>query len=175
MLSPEESHKLFQKMGLQVRGFEFISEEQWESDCPDQPYSSIIKPKRSTSKSAGYDFYSPISFELQPGEHIKIPTGIKAYMMDDEVLNIYPRSGWGFKYFLRLANTCGVIDSDYFDNSDNEGHIWVKIRNEGNNPISVREGTAFCQGIFQKYLLVDGDDFEGNERTGGIGSTDRNK
>ena len=76
MLSPEESYKLFQKIGLNVRGFEFISEEQLESDCPDHPYSSIIKPKRSTSKSAGYDFYSPISFELQPGEHIKIPTGI---------------------------------------------------------------------------------------------------
>lgn len=183
MLSPEESYKLFQKMGLRVRGFEFISEEQWESDCPEtykpiypnEEQLDIVLPKRSTSSSAGYDFFSPFKFTLLPGESIKIPTGIKAYMMMDEVLHIYPRSSLGFKYFLRPANLVPVIDSDYYNNPDNEGHIWIKLRNEGDTIVEIEKGSAFCQGIFQKYLLVDGDDFEGKERIGGIGSTDRNK
>ena len=102
-------------------------------------------PKRSTSRSAGYDFFSPFYFELLPGESIKIPTGIKAYMMKDEVLHIYPRSGLGFKYFLRPANLVAIIDSDYYNNEDTEGHIWVKVRNEGDTTVEIKKGMAFCQ------------------------------
>jgi dUTP pyrophosphatase len=132
----------------------------------------IIKlPKRGTAKSAGYDIYSPADTELQPGDDIKLPTGIKAYMQPDEVLFAYPRSSLGFKYYCRLANTIGVVDSDFYNNKGNEGHIWVKIRNEGNKIMIIEQGEAICQMIFQKYLLVDGDSFEGNERIGGLGST----
>ncbi|MCF8009453.1 MAG: hypothetical protein K9K32_06775, partial [Halanaerobiales bacterium] len=106
-----------------------------------------------------------------PGSEIKIPTGIKAYMQPDEVLFAYPRSSLGFKYYCRLANTIGVIDADYYNNEDNEGHIWIKIRNEGDKQMKIKCGEAICQVIFQKYLLVDGDSFEGERRKGGIGST----
>ena len=164
---------LLRALGQKLRGFEYISEEQWESDCPNTDRPTIIRPKRSTSKSAGYDFFSPVSFELKPGESVKIPTGIKAYMMQDEVLHIYPRSSLGFKYFVRLANSTAIIDCDYFNNENNEGHIWVKIRNEGDNTLVIKKGDAFCQGIFQKYLLADGDDYSGNLRVGGIGSTNK--
>ena len=81
-------------------------------------YDSIKLPKRATAGSAGYDFYSPLSFELKPGETVKIPTGVRAEMDEGWVLKLYPRSGLGFKYRLQLNNTVGIIDSDYF-HSDN--------------------------------------------------------
>lgn len=153
-----------------TRGFEFISQKQTNIDFNNLNYC-IKLPKRSTKNSAGYDFYAPYDIHLNPGEDIKIPTGIRAYMQEDEVLMIYPRSGLGFKYYTRLANSIGIIDSDYYY-SDNEGHIWVKLRNEGDKELVINKGEAFCQGIFTKYLLVDGDDFEnGKERNGGFGST----
>ena len=130
----------------------------------------IIKPQRGTKKSAGYDIRSPFGFELLPGEDIKIPTGLKAYMLEDEFLDIRPRSGSGFKYFVRLANTTGVIDSDYYSNPENDGHIWIRIRNEGSKNWVVDAGDAVCQGIFQKYLITDTDSTN-SDRVGGFGST----
>ena len=98
-------------------------------------YDLLKLPKRATKFSAGYDFYVPIGFELDPGETIKVPTGIRCGMNTDWVLMIYPRSGLGFKYKVRLDNTVGVIDADYYF-SDNEGHIFIKITNEGNKAVS---------------------------------------
>ena len=92
-------------------------------------YDSIKLPKRATGGSAGYDFYTPVDIRLESGESIKIPTGIRAKMDSSWVLMIFPRSGLGFKYRLQLNNTVGIIDSDYYD-SDNEGHIFIKITND---------------------------------------------
>lgn len=132
-------------------------------------YEDIRLPKRATSGSAGYDFYAPESFSLEAGETIKIPTGIRCQMNSDLVLMIYPRSGLGFKYRLTLDNTVGVIDSDYFG-AKNEGHIMIKMTNNGTKPLSVNKGEAVAQGIFLKYYLTDDDDASG-VRTGGFGST----
>ena len=150
-----------------IRGFQKISERQFTKDFKglNVKYDDIELPKRSTAKS-------PIDIRLVPGEEIKLPTGIRSYMLDDEVLFALPRSGSGFKYYLRLANTVGCIDSDYYD-SDNEGHIFVKLRNEGKKDLLIDKGQGMCQLIFQKYLLADGDDFIGEQRNGGFGSTDK--
>ena len=94
-------------------------------------YDKIQLPKRATVGSAGYDFFSPKSIKLMPGEAVKIPTGIRVRIDEGWVLQLYPRSGLGFKYRLQLNNTVGIIDSDYF-NSDNEGHIFAKITNDTN-------------------------------------------
>ena len=150
-----------------TRGFEFISEEQQIKDS----VTPTKLPKRATALSAGYDCFTPIDITLQPGEDIKVATGIKSYMLEDEYLCALPRSGHGFKFYLRLANTKGIIDADYYNNSGNEGHIWVKIRNEGKDPVTIKSGEGMCQLIFQKYLIADGDSFSGEERTGGFGST----
>ena len=134
-------------------------------------YDSIQLPKRATAGSAGYDFYSPLSFELKPGETVKIPTGVRAEMDEGWVLKLYPRSGLGFKYRLQLNNTVGIIDSDYF-HSDNEGHIFVKITNDSTEgkAVCVEAGTGFAQGIFVEYgITVDDDVCE--VRNGGFGST----
>lgn len=158
-----------------TRGFEFVDRVFVnECDCAIDESSIYIKPKRSTKKSAGYDIFSPIDFRLAPGEDTVIKLGIKAYMQDDEFLMIAPRSGLGFKFYSRLANTVGIIDADYYNNEDNEGEIAVKIRNESSDKeLIVEQGKAICQAIFMKYLLVDGDSTdEGGERTGGFGSTD---
>ena len=152
------------------RGFETISETEQKKNFKNDKYE-IKLPKRATIGSAGYDIYAPFDIFLKPGERMIIPTGIRTYMQVDEMFKIYPRSGLGFKYRARLANTVGIIDSDYYF-SDNEGHIMVNLCNEGILDIDVKQGSAFCQGIFSKYLLADGDDFEtGNTRNGGFGST----
>ena len=101
---------------------------------------------------------------------MKIPTGLKAYMLPSEYIMIVPRSSMGFKFFMRLANTVAVGDSDYYNNKDNEGHYWIKIRNENDEPMEIKAGQAFAQAIFMNYLLAD-DDSANAERVGGIGST----
>lgn len=134
-------------------------------------YESIELPKRATKGSAGYDFYAPFAFSLPPGRTIKIPTGIRAKMNEDWVLQLYPRSGLGFKYRLQLNNTVGIIDSDYYD-SDNEGHIFAKITNDSNEgkTIEIGAGMGFMQGIFLQYGITMDDDACGI-RNGGFGST----
>ena len=157
-----------------TRGFETISHAQCEKDFNQNEEIIIKLPKRATSGSAGYDCYAPVDIYLKPGEEIKVPTGIKAYMQDGEVLLAFPRSGLGFKYYCRLSNTIGVIDKDYFNNKNNEGHIFVKMRNEGDKDMMIKQGEAMCQFVFMPFLLVDGDSFDiGDERIGGFGSTTR--
>lgn len=134
-------------------------------------YNKIKLPVRATAGSAGYDFFSPVDITLNPGETVKIPTGIRVEMEQDWVLKCYPRAGLGFKYRLQLNNTVGIIDSDYFY-SDNEGHIFSKITNDSNESksVSIQAGTGFMQGIFVEYGITVDDDAQGI-RNGGFGST----
>lgn len=134
-------------------------------------YDALCLPKRATKGSAGYDFYTPVDITLQPQETIKIPTGIRAQMEWNWVLQLYPRSGLGFKYRLQLNNTVGIIDSDYF-HSDNEGHIFAKITNDSKEGkvVELKANEGFIQGIFMEFGLVEDDNVE-EERNGGFGST----
>ena len=134
-------------------------------------YNALKIPKRATTGSAGYDFFAPFSFQLKAGESIKIPTGIRVQLDTDKFLAIYPRSGLGFKYKLQLWNGVAIIDSDYY-NSDNEGHIFIKLYNDSpeGKTLLVEQGDAFAQGIIQQFYKVDGDNVN-IIRKGGIGST----
>ena len=134
-------------------------------------YKGISLPVRATAGSAGYDFFAPVEVTLEPGETVKIPTGIRVEMEQDWVLKCYPRSGLGFKYRLQLNNTVGIIDSDYFY-SDNEGHIFAKLTNDTNEgkTLVIPAGTGFMQGIFVEYGITVDDAAEG-VRNGGFGST----
>lgn len=135
-------------------------------------YDAIQLPVRATKGSAGYDIRTPLPFELPPfGGSIKIPTGIRVQINDGWFLTCVPRSGLGFKYKARLANTVGVIDSDYY-NSSNEGHIYIKLCNEGDKTIKAESGDAVVQGIFLEYGITYDDDTEA-KRDGGFGSTGR--
>ena len=134
-------------------------------------YDKIKLPQRATKGSAGYDFFAITDIELKPGESLKIPTGIRVKIDEGWVLKIYPRSGLGFKYRLQLDNTVGIIDSDYY-NSSNEGHIMIKMTNNSldGKTVYIPKGTAFAQGIFLEYGITMDDDTEG-VRDGGFGST----
>lgn len=167
-----------------VAMFEKVSFEQFKKDWIDEfpdyseklievVYENIKLPKRSSSGSAGNDFFSPITFILEPNETIKIPTGIRCYIEEGWVLKCYPRSGQGFKYRLQLNNTVGIIDQDFYY-SDNEGHIMVKLTNDTNEnkTIEVEMGVGMMQGIFVEYGITM-DDVVSEIRNGGLGSSDK--
>ena len=158
-----------------------ISLEQYTKDAPpmtiedfsiEDEWNDIKLPKRATAYSAGYDFYAPMGFKLMPNETVKIPTGIKVQLDSDKVLLVVPRSSLGFKYRLQLDNTIGVIDSDYYNNKNNEGHIFIKLTNDSRNKkvLEIKKGEAIAQGIISQYFLTDDDDSK-SLREGGIGST----
>lgn len=155
-----------------MRKFEKISKSEFLKDVPDANYDDIILPKRSTLNSAGYDFYSVISFTLSPGERRVIPTGIKVSMNSNEFLSIYIRSSLVFKWNIRMCNQVGIIDADYYNNSENEGHIFVCLMNEGNKVLEIKKGDRIVQGIFMPFLITD-DDKTTDIRMGGIGSTNK--
>lgn len=174
-----------------IAHFEIVSRQQY-NDSVDKLIASekheltyvmdiedIDLPKRGTKSSAGYDFISPIGFELAPGEQIIIPTGIRCKMYSDHVLKLYPRSSVGIKHNISFANTIPVIDADYY-NAKNEGHIllalknnhkrsWNRKKNKENTWV-VSAGDRICQGIFLRYGITI-DDSVNTMREGGIGST----
>ena len=165
-----------------VARFEKISQEQFVKDYlnsfPELSveninliYENIRLPKRATTGSAGYDFYSPFDVVLKPGETIKVPTGIHVYVKEGWFLALFPRSGLGFKFRLQLNNTVGIIDSDYVQ-SDNEGHIYLRITNDSNEnrTFSVKQGEGLVQGIFLPFGITEDDETDGI-RNGGFGST----
>lgn len=150
-----------------VRGFEIVRPEHSKLE----PLSYIRLPSRGSKNSAGYDFYSPVDLILAPGEQGKFPTDLKAYMQPDEFLFILPRSSVGIKAVM-LTNTGGVVDSDYYENPKNDGNMFMFLHNLGDEPFIINAGDRVTQGIFMKYLLVDGDSLDqGAERVGGYGHT----
>lgn len=158
-----------------VARFAKVSNKQFNQDMikllniSDADYKNIVIPARATSGSAGYDFTSPIDFVLKPGEMIKVPTGIRCRIDEGYVLEIYPRSSIGFKYQTMLANTVGIIDSDYY-NADNEGHIIIALTNLGKKELVIKTGERFAQGLFKQYFLAEEEEVV-SKRTGGFGST----
>lgn len=167
-----------------IAKFEKVSYEQFKKDYIDcfneesdekikEIYDNIKLPKRATKGSAGYDFYSPITFTLKPCETIKIPTGIRVKIEDGWFLANFPRSGLGFKYRLQLNNTVGIIDADYY-NALNEGHIMSKLTNDSkeNKEVLITAGNGFIQGIFLPFGITF-DDESDEIRTGGFGSTSK--
>ena len=152
---------------MRKRGFEVVKE---------YVNKGINLPVRKTKHSAAYDIEAAEKIVLPSFKKgmkpTLIPTGLKAYMQSDEVLLIVPRSSGPKKQGISFPHNVGVIDSDYYNNSDNEGHIFVQCINLKDEDVVIKKGEAVAQAIFQKYLTVDDDNAEG-ERTGGFGSTDK--
>ena len=147
----------------EIISFEKVSFKQFQNDMNEEfpifsqlelqeMYDNILLPTRATPESSGHDFAMPFDVNLGVGKSIKIPTGIKVNMDSFLTMLIFPRSGLGFKYYIRLANTVGIGDRDYYNNKKNEGHYFVKIRNEGDFPISLKAGDYFCQGVIKIYF-----------------------
>ena len=134
-------------------------------------WENIKLPRRATQASAGYDFFMPFSLGLPPGVTAMIPTGIRVRLKPFTFLMLVPRSGLGAKKRLRLNNTTGIVDADYYF-SGNEGHIMAFVANEGDDHIQLDEGQAFMQGIIVPFGITD-DDNATAKRDGGFGSTDK--
>ncbi len=162
-----------------MRKFEKISYEQFEKDFTnfgdDEIYKALNIPKRGSQKAAGYDFYAPFAFSLEPREIYKMPTGIKVKMNDNEFLMIVVRSSVGFKNNVRMCNQVGIVDADYYNNEENEGHIWIAFQNEGTKTWVINQGDRVAQGIFTNYLTVNAEKKVSDIRKGGIGSTDKRR
>lgn len=156
---------------MKQRGFEVISVFQEQE---------INVPKRATKGAAGYDFEAaetvivPSIWTLQEQgiapKPVLIKTGIKAYMLKNEYLELVSRSSNPLKRFLLLANGVGVIDCDYYNNENNEGHIMFQFLNFGYEAVTIEKGERIGQGIFKQFYLADDDTVE-TERTGGFGSS----
>lgn len=149
----------------------FFPEDEDNNEYINNIYNDIKLPARGTRKAAGYDFFIPMEAIFSSGGEMVIPTGIKCINMpDDKMLNIYPRSSLGTKYRFILTNLTGIIDADYCE-SDNEGHILIKMSNDGEYEVNLEKGKAFCQGILENYYITENDScFQ--PRNGGFGSTD---
>lgn len=158
---------------MSIARFERISPEQYQQDAAAYTtrlaLEDIPLPSRATAGSAGYDYVCPVDVTMVPGESAVIPTGIRCWMEPGWVLLNCPRSSLGRKHGIRLANTVGVIDSDYV-HADNQGHILVMLVNGGDHTVTLHRGERFCQGIFLPFGLAE----EARvtvERSGGFGST----
>ena len=150
-----------------VRGFEVVSDEHRSF-----PKHDIVLPTRSTNLSAGYDFKTPISFGMVPGQKFAFSTDIRVYMLDDEFLAVYIRSSIAIKKNIILDNLTGVIDCDYYKNVKNDGKIFIGLKNIGTENVYFERGDKICQGIFTKYFITDNDCMDNKHtRTGGHGST----
>lgn len=134
-------------------------------------YPEAQLPVRATKKSAGYDFFVAEDVEVRPHEIKLVPTGIKAQIDDGYWLQLAVRSSTPKKLGLMLANGIGIIDGDYYNNPDNEGHIMFQVYNINNlSPVTLHKGDRIGQGVFVPYAVVD-DDNTTAVRTGGFGST----
>ncbi|EOT26260.1 dUTP pyrophosphatase [Enterococcus saccharolyticus] len=167
---------------MKKRGFERVTSFEGQN---------INLPVRATNHAAGYDFEAAADvvipsiwkqfFSRKVGDNqtlekkikpVLVPTGIKAYMGDDEFLQLANRSSNPLKRFLILSNGVGVIDSDYYNNASTEGHIMFQFTNVGLRDVTIKKGERIGQGIFLPFLKADQDETTG-ERTGGFGSSDK--
>lgn len=174
-----------------VRGFEVVTKYADEG---------ITLPKRATKGSAGYDFSAAEDITIpsiwnvllknnglatmQDGDIVEenksflkstlVPTGIKAYMPEDEYLMLVNRSSNPLKNNLSLPNGIGIIDSDYYGNANNEGEIFVQLVNYGLEDYTIQKGDRIAQGIFTPYQVIDEESDEFGTRIGGFGSSGKN-
>lgn len=150
-----------------IRGFEVVRDE-----FRVHPNATIKMPKRKTFESAGYDFAVVKGAIIPPHEVVHFMTDVKVYMQPDEVLLINVRSSIGFKKKLRLVNTQGWIDSDFYNNPDNDGNIGIGLYNPFDFDVVIEDGERVAQGMFVKYLTKDNDEQDDKSaRIGGTGST----
>lgn len=148
-----------------ARFFKVVSNEHRHNE------GEIRLPTRATEHSAGYDFYSPVDAIIQPNQSVMVWTDVKANMYYDNVLLLFVRSSMG-KHPVVIANGTGVVDSDYYENPDNDGNIGFRLLNLGDAPYEIKAGDRIGQGVFVKYGTTANDNTTAT-REGGFGSTNK--
>lgn len=155
---------------MEIARFTHVSTERYQADAPQDamPLESIPLPCRATSGSAGYDFTCTVDTILPPGGQATFPTGVRCEIQPGWVMLIFPRSSLGIKHRIRLANSVGVIDSDYAW-SANEGHMFISLVNDGSEPFAFHKGDRVAQGVLVPFGTAG--DHPQETRNGGFGST----
>ena len=161
----------FEKVSLKQFAEDFIGCIGGNESAASRLYENVKLPVRATAGSAGYDIISPADIILEPGQGVKVPTGLRIKMEPGWMLLVLPKSGLGSKFRLQLDNTMGLIDADYYD-SENEGHIMVPITNDSKQgkTVEIPAGKAFVQAVLVPHGITE-DDAARGQRTGGFGST----
>lgn len=149
-----------------LRGFEVVSDTNRKHKKVE-----LNAPQRADAKSAGYDFFTPTDINIHPGRQVVVWTDVKAYMQENEVLQLFVRSSVGIKRGVVLANGTGIIDASYYNNPDNDGNIGICLINNSKIVQHFEAGERIAQGIFTAYLVADDDNVLHNERKGGFGSS----
>lgn len=160
---------------INIRQFQMVTEKELEKKYNKNELTNCVfkYPQRADNGSAGYDFFSPIDTIIYPKTKLLIWTGFKIRLPEDNVLLLDTRSGNGTKKDIILANTIGVIDSSYYNNPSNEGHIGICLKNDGIEPFYISKNDAIAQGIITQYLITTDDNPTKKDRTGGFGSTSK--
>ena len=135
------------------------------------PNEQIKLPIRSTSKSAGYDFFSNEDYVLEPGENHTFWTDIRINLVWSQFLMIVPRSSLAIFKNVTVTNSPGIVDADYYNNVSNGGNIGISLLNRGNKSIIINKGERIAQGIILEYKRVLNEEETRNKRKGGFGST----
>lgn len=151
---------------MKTRGFEIVKD-----DCRVHADKEITLPTRADDRSAGYDFYNPATITLEPAQKTIIFTDVKAYMQNNELLEIYIRSSLAVKKGLMLSNNVGIVDSSYYNNPSNDGNIGIPLVNTSGKKVTIAEGERIAQGIFKNFLVADNDNVLASKRKGGFGSS----
>ncbi len=152
-----------------MRKFEIVKDEFLKYDFKD-----VVLPRRATKSSVGYDFYSPINVVIKPKESLLIWTNVKAKFEENVGLILTVTSGMG-KNNIMLANSIGVIESDYYSNISNDGNLGFRLHNFGDENYVIKVGDKIGQGFFFNFLTVSNETPPTTVRTGGFGSTNKNK
>ena len=130
-----------------------------------------VIPQRATSRSAGYDLSSIEDVTVEPNQVVLVKTGLKVTMPEDEALFVFPRSSLALKKGLMMSNSVGIIDADYYNNENNEGHIMIPLINVKNEAVMVARGERIAQGVFLTYGILTQDEPQSVARVGGFGSS----
>jgi dUTP pyrophosphatase len=150
------------------------------SNMIETQFANDLAKDLSTYYGSFEEFIQSLPYDLETTETLikkygkkttLVPMGVKAYMPDDWYLQLSMRSSMPHKHWLMIANAPGIIDADYYNNPDNEGHFSVKLLNLGDKDFEVKIGDKIAQGVFMKYLTVDDEKEIKGKRKGGFGST----
>lgn len=106
-------------------------------------------PRASSMESAGYDIYSPSTFDVLPGQKYMLDTGLILRPPTGHYISLQTRSGLSTKKGIILGNgTEGVVDSDFHDS------IRLSIWNTSDQPFHVDKGDRIAQLLVKDYSKI---------------------
>lgn len=95
-----------------------------------------------------------------------VSTGVCCHLEPDQYLELSLRSSTPLKHWIVMANSIGVVDSDFYPNE-----IMFPVINFSPIAIQLKRGDRIGQGIVHSYCTVDNESTITSIRTGGFGST----